>query len=163
MSCHSPRRETVLRDLGPMPKEGEHFLRQGLRGLLQSQELCDVALVSSGGAAFPAHRAVLAASSPQLRARVAHVKIQADGLPAIQLDVQHSEAVKALIDCVYGTEGENCDGCYNPSSEEANRDVLALARLFELPALEDRVISTCIALVGAELDDGKSVGSVEHV
>ncbi|CAL1132532.1 unnamed protein product [Cladocopium goreaui] len=126
-------------DLGPMPKEGEHFLQQGLRGLLQSQELCDVALVSSGGAAFPAHRAVLAASSPQLRARVAMLdyKIQVDGLPALQLDVQHSEAVKALIDCVYGT-GENCDGCYNPSSEEANRDVLALARNFELSALEDR-------------------------
>mmetsp|Transcript_30413 Transcript_30413/g.37307 ORF Transcript_30413/g.37307 Transcript_30413/m.37307 type:complete len:229 (+) Transcript_30413:27-713(+) len=127
-------------DLGPMPTEGEHFLRQGLRGLLQSQELCDVALVSSGGAAFPAHRAVLAASSGQLRARVAKLdcKIQVDGLPALQLDVKHSEAVKALIDCVYGTEAENCDGCYNPSSEEANRDVLALARHFELPALEDR-------------------------
>jgi len=127
-------------DLGPMPKEGEQFLRQGLRGLLQSQELCDVVLVSSGGATFRAHRAVLAASSPQLRACVAQLdpKNQVEGLPALELQVQHSEAVKALIDCVYGAEGENCDGCYNPSSEGANRDVLALARHFQLPALEDR-------------------------
>ncbi|CAK8999627.1 unnamed protein product [Durusdinium trenchii] len=125
-------------DLGPMPKEGERFLLQGLRGLLECQELCDVVLVSRGGAAFPAHRAVLAASSPQMRARVAQPTEQVDGLPAIQLEVEHSEAVKALIDCVYGTEGEDCDGCYSPSSEAANRDVLTLARQFELSALEDR-------------------------
>ncbi|CAE7699841.1 Nampt, partial [Symbiodinium sp. CCMP2456] len=89
-------------DLGPMPSnECREDLLQGLRELLTSRELCDVALVAAGGQAFPAHRTVLAACSPALRARISKLNsasLQADGLPVISLDVKHSEAVKALVD-----------------------------------------------------------------
>eukprot|EP00437_Effrenium_voratum_P019861 CAMPEP_0181460182 /NCGR_PEP_ID=MMETSP1110-20121109/33208_1 /TAXON_ID=174948 /ORGANISM="Symbiodinium sp., Strain CCMP421" /LENGTH=234 /DNA_ID=CAMNT_0023584723 /DNA_START=47 /DNA_END=751 /DNA_ORIENTATION=- len=129
-------------DLGPMPSnECREDLLQGLRELLTSRELCDVALVAAGGQAFPAHRTVLAACSPALRARISKLNsasLQADGLPVISLDVKHSEAVKALVDSVYGIGAAESDRQYSPSSEAANMDVLKLAREFDLPALEDQ-------------------------
>ncbi|CAE7447781.1 Nampt [Symbiodinium pilosum] len=134
----------IFDDLGPMPtSECREGLLHGLRDLLTSKELCDIALVAAGGEAFPAHRTVLAACSPALRERLSKLHAaspQADGLPVIALDVKHCEAVKALIDSVYGSSAAESDRPYNPSSEAANLDVLKLAREFELPALEDQAL-----------------------
>lgn len=136
-------------DLGPMPSENNRgSLLSGLRGLLDRRELCDVALVAAGEV-FPAHRAVLAASSKAFRERLPKLGStgcvkDAGGLPALRLDdVTHPEAVQALLNCVYGADvQEGDDGVteykYSPSSEEANRDVLRLARDFGLMALEDQ-------------------------
>mmetsp|Transcript_39109 Transcript_39109/g.72899 ORF Transcript_39109/g.72899 Transcript_39109/m.72899 type:complete len:234 (+) Transcript_39109:51-752(+) len=129
-------------DLGPMPTSEKHeVLMPGLRALLASRELCDLALVATGGEAFPAHRTVLAACSPGFRERIVKLSSsspKADGLPAISLDVKHSEAVEALIDSIYGLNTAESERRYNPSSEAANKDVLKLAREFDLPALEDQ-------------------------
>eukprot|EP00930_Biecheleria_cincta_P039963 TRINITY_DN2741_c0_g2_i1.p1 TRINITY_DN2741_c0_g2~~TRINITY_DN2741_c0_g2_i1.p1 ORF type:complete len:245 (-),score=57.99 TRINITY_DN2741_c0_g2_i1:93-827(-) len=132
-------------DLGPMPEDDNRgFLLKGLRSLLDNKELCDVALMATGGEAYPAHRAVLAASSHVLRERLPKPWDssceQAQDLPVLRLDVKHPEAVKALLDCVYGVENEEgvSSHCYNPSSEAANHDVLRLARDYRLPALEDQ-------------------------
>jgi len=137
-------------DLGPMPVEdGTNMLLAGLRGMLERKELCDVALVASGGEVYPAHRAVLAASSQTFRERLAkpavggscegQVWTEAQGLPALMLSVKHPEAVKALIDCAYGIDAtQGKEPVYSPSCEAANKDVLRLARDFGIPALEDQ-------------------------
>jgi len=137
-------------DLGPMPNEDSRaFLLSGLRSLLDRREFCDVALVAAGGESFPAHRAVLAASSTAFRERLPKLGAakpsaceEAHGLPVLRLDVQHPEAVSYLLDCVYGADAKeddmNAEHSYNPSSEEANLDVLKLARELGIPALEDQ-------------------------
>jgi len=133
-------------DLGPMPTEdGTNTLLAGLRGMLERKELCDVALVASGGEVYPAHRAVLAASSQAFRERLKPggsegVWTEAEGLPALMLSVKHPEAVKALIDCAYGADAatQGKEPTYTPSCEAANKDVLRLARDFGIPAFEDQ-------------------------
>lgn len=50
-------------------------------------------------------------------------------------DITHSEAVRAMLDCVYGAVGGKE---YSPSSEDANRDVLRLAQQFQLIPLQDQ-------------------------
>eukprot|EP00440_Ansanella_granifera_P065087 gb/GFBE01070577.1/.p1 GENE.gb/GFBE01070577.1/~~gb/GFBE01070577.1/.p1 ORF type:complete len:243 (+),score=59.51 gb/GFBE01070577.1/:1-729(+) len=136
-------------DLGPMPNEDNRdFLLSGLRGLLDRRELCDVALVAAGGEVFHAHRAVLAACSPVFREKLPKLGgaaksegyAEAEGLPALRLEVKHAEALKALLDSVYGVDAkEDAESqSYNPSSEAANLDALKLAREFQIYSLEDQ-------------------------
>eukprot|EP00933_Yihiella_yeosuensis_P063625 TRINITY_DN66829_c0_g1_i1.p1 TRINITY_DN66829_c0_g1~~TRINITY_DN66829_c0_g1_i1.p1 ORF type:complete len:249 (-),score=46.26 TRINITY_DN66829_c0_g1_i1:224-970(-) len=140
-------------DLGPMPNESTRgSLLLGLRSLLDKRELCDVALVV-GSEVYPAHRAVLAASSQAFRDKLENdccsnsdsngpVCPEAGSLPFLRLEsVKHPEAVQALLDSVYGTDVKESDkkpASYSPSSEGANRDVLRLARDFGLPTLEEQ-------------------------
>lgn len=51
--------------------------------------------------------------------------------PELRLDIASPEAARALLDLVYGLGSE-----YNIDSEEANTDVLRLARQLDLPGLQ---------------------------
>jgi len=119
----------------------------GLRLLLEKSELCDIILIA-GGQSFLAHRAVLAAVSASFHECLMHVGSSegtsglAGGTDSQSLvlkldDICHPEAVQAMLDCIYGP----CAGApleYNPSTEDANRDVLRLAQRFQVSQLEDQ-------------------------
>mmetsp|Transcript_5730 Transcript_5730/g.17015 ORF Transcript_5730/g.17015 Transcript_5730/m.17015 type:complete len:232 (+) Transcript_5730:2-697(+) len=127
-------------DLGPMPGDDHGGgVVQGLRLMLDRSELCDVVLIA-GGQSILAHRAVLAAVSSsfyecltQLNPSEGH---NSESLVLKLDDISHPEAVRAMLDCIYGPRA-GASAEYNPSSEEANRDVLRLAQRFQILQLQD--------------------------
>jgi len=142
-------------DLGPMPDDefSGRIVMRGLRGLLESGDFCDVELVVAGQT-FMAHRTVLAAASPAFREVLLRLGADAEGLGAapqlegttvaeqntlrVQLvDITHHEAIRAMLNCIYGTGGENAPA-YDPGSEEANLDVLRLAQRFQIAQLQEQ-------------------------
>eukprot|EP00413_Alexandrium_margalefii_P021570 CAMPEP_0204565128 /NCGR_PEP_ID=MMETSP0661-20131031/35291_1 /ASSEMBLY_ACC=CAM_ASM_000606 /TAXON_ID=109239 /ORGANISM="Alexandrium margalefi, Strain AMGDE01CS-322" /LENGTH=245 /DNA_ID=CAMNT_0051572845 /DNA_START=56 /DNA_END=793 /DNA_ORIENTATION=+ len=127
-------------DLGPMPVDDHSGgVIQGLRLLLDRGELCDVVLVA-GGQSLLAHRAVLAAVSSSFHECLTQIGPSEGNNPeslVLKLDdISHPEAVRAMLDCIYGpAEGAQVE--YSPTSEEANRDVLRLAQRFQIAQLQD--------------------------
>jgi len=136
-------------DLGPMPADAHAGgVIGGLRMLLDRSELCDIVLVA-GGQSFMAHRAVLAAVSSSFHECLTQLG-SGHGVPgssasaALELqplalkldDISNPEAVRAMIDCIYGLPA-GAPREYNPSSEDANRDILRLAQRFQIAQLED--------------------------
>lgn len=138
-------------DLGPMPDDPQRgAAMDGLRGLLQRKEMCDVVLLV-GGQSLWAHRVVLAACSPNLRERL--VALDADpaasfataaaagaavppGASVIRLDnISHPEAVQAMLECVYGSCAGDAQGEYTVTTDDVNRDVLWLAQHFQIAQL----------------------------
>lgn len=131
-------------DLGPMPVDAHAgLLMEGLRGLWEKSELCDVELIA-GGQTFLAHRPVLAAVSPSFREclmRLSTVQdVSADAKKTLTLklgDITHPEAVQAMLNCIYGPlTAPNVPTTYSPTNEEANRDVLRLAQRFQITQLQ---------------------------
>jgi len=126
-------------DLGTMPMDEQSGgVIQGLRLLLDHSHLCDVVLVA-GGQSLLAHRAVLAAVSSSFHDCLTQVGSSEGSNPqslVLKLDdISHPEAVRAMLDCIYGPKaGASLE--YNPSSEEANRDVLRLAQRFQILQLQ---------------------------
>eukprot|EP00747_Dinoflagellata_sp_TGD_P168263 gnl/TRDRNA2_/TRDRNA2_194226_c0_seq1.p1 gnl/TRDRNA2_/TRDRNA2_194226_c0~~gnl/TRDRNA2_/TRDRNA2_194226_c0_seq1.p1 ORF type:complete len:354 (-),score=73.87 gnl/TRDRNA2_/TRDRNA2_194226_c0_seq1:103-1107(-) len=128
-------------DLGTLPpfeQFGGSDAITGLRGLLRRGELCDVELLSCGRS-FPAHRVVLAASSPSFReALTSGIIMRSPSCPTLPLSgLSSGEAVEIMLASVYG-EDEGCTAKYNPTSLEVNTDVLRLARQFQLPNLREQ-------------------------
>lgn len=135
-------------DLGPMPiDEKMDGIVEGLRDLVNKNELCDVILVA-GDQSFVAHRAALAAVSPGFHECLMRMGCNEGMMPGlgganakpmvVKLDdVSHPEAVQAMLDCIYGqVSGSSKE--YSPSSEDANRDVLRLAERFQISQLQDQ-------------------------
>lgn len=129
-------------DLGPMPLnalDGQGGIIQGLRLLLDRSELCDVVLIA-GGQSLLAHRAVLAAVSSSFHECLTQLGSSEGSNPeslVLKLDdISHPEAVRSMLDCIYGPSGGSSTE-YNPSSEEANRDVLRLAQRFQISQLQE--------------------------
>lgn len=134
-------------DLGPMPYSSlsTGVAQRGLAALRESGELCDL-VIRVGGQLFLAHRVVLAAASLKMTEYLKDLETSSQDsgatvpgarLPTVELqldDVSHPEAVRAMLDSVYGTPAKD----YCPSSAEANNDVLRLARRFELPRLQEQ-------------------------
>lgn len=139
-------------------------LSDGIRGLYQTCQLFDLS-IHIGTSRFPAHRAVLAALSRTCcelvheAERKAHEAEQCsvgsgqqatqDGTdgkvaasnpgrpiterPKLFLEgVTSEEAVRAFLDIVYGLADD-----YTVSTDEANKDVLRLAKMLDLPFLEN--------------------------
>lgn len=121
-------------------------LARGIKELYQKCQYYDILLVAKGSR-FPAHKVALAAMSGALceQVRKACAKFEAShassaevcesrgSYPELHLpEISSPEAARALLDFVYGLGSG-----YNVSSDEANRDVLRLAKEFELPLLED--------------------------
>jgi len=127
-------------DLGDMPTdELDLGMIRGLRSLLGANELCDVSLVA-GGQTFAAHRAVLAAVSASFHDCLSQLAVH-EISPSKPLvlnfdDVKYPEAVRAMLDCIYGHDNGSSPA-YNPSSGDANRDVLRLAQRFQIQPLVD--------------------------
>jgi len=128
-------------------------LAEGITALYQKCQFYDVFLVL-GSQRFPAHKVALAAISPKLCEQLAEMQsgasapaaVAQDGSqesqpaqspsrhPELQLEgISHAEAVRALLDFVYGLGG----GAYDVSSDEVNSDVLRLAKNFGLSRLQD--------------------------
>eukprot|EP00429_Kryptoperidinium_foliaceum_P064905 CAMPEP_0176066116 /NCGR_PEP_ID=MMETSP0120_2-20121206/32992_1 /TAXON_ID=160619 /ORGANISM="Kryptoperidinium foliaceum, Strain CCMP 1326" /LENGTH=230 /DNA_ID=CAMNT_0017399717 /DNA_START=47 /DNA_END=735 /DNA_ORIENTATION=- len=124
-------------DLGPMapdPFMGKAVI--GLRELWLAKEFCDVDLIA-GGQTFHAHSAALAAASASFHNCLACLSMQLCGSSELMIefeDIRHPEAVQAMLDCIYGSDGVG----YAPSSEAANRDVLILAARFQIEPLRQR-------------------------
>lgn len=143
-------------DLGPMPvDEQAGAIVEGLRGLLEKSELCDVVILG-GGRSFLAHRLALAAASPSLHeyfmqlerdpaaaaadaatAAASGVLVPPGSVVLRIEDVTRSEAVQAMLDCVYGASpGKPRE--YRPSTHAVNREVLLLARRYRISELQEQ-------------------------
>lgn len=143
----------LIVDLGLGPAD-VHLVQlvEGLRGLWEQGELCDVTLMA-GGASFPAHQAILAAVSPTFHECLTKVSCEEedpeveDAEPEAKKfkktlvmsldDISHPEAVQAMLDCIYGPKGGQANS-YQPSTEDVNRDVLRLAQRFKIFKLQDQ-------------------------
>lgn len=154
-------------DIGPLAGEAPGKLSEGIRALYQKCQFYDVVLVAAG-MRFPAHQAVLGAMSPRLCEQLRQAARPGDtagaeasvegvvpatgsspqagpvpeprelprGSPELHLQgISSPEAVRALLDFAYGLGSG-----YDVASDAANRDVIRLAKQFELADLEDLAI-----------------------
>jgi hypothetical protein len=117
----------------------EDALSSGLRDLWQRGEFVDVTL-HCAGQTFTAHKAVLASRSSVLKDGLTGTSAQA--APGQRQEIRLSEcanpeAVKFMLDYLYQTDASQWDD-YNPRTQDINRDVLRLARQFQLPGLTER-------------------------
>lgn len=105
-------------------------LGQALCDLHRDGAHCDV-ILTCGGERFPAHRVVLAATSCVWRERLQSV--QDCEVPITE--VSESAAVRLMISFAY--DADSLGTAYDPGSPEVNRDVLILARCFEIAQLSE--------------------------
>jgi len=105
-------------------------LTEGLQELYSRGEFADVE-VACAEQRFKAHRAVLASQSSIFKAFLSSTPPPNEIRPS---DVSNPEAVKIMLDYMYAKE-EKVWGDLNPRTQEINKDVLRLARTFDLPGL----------------------------
>lgn len=127
----------------PSDADGRSALTEGIRSLYQKCQFYDVFLVG-GGNRFPAHMAALGALSLVFREQLVEMraKREAESLEESSADQGHlelhldgvssTEAIRALLDFVYGLAGG-----YAVSSDEANVDVLRMAKHYQIQALQE--------------------------
>jgi hypothetical protein len=124
--------------LGPMQLTPEP-LAKGLQELYRRGEFADVVLICAEQH-FLAHRIVLAAQSEVFKEGLASPP-PANGMRhEIRLsDIANPEAVKFMLSFLYQLDDKEMAD-YNPRTQEINRDVLRLARQFNLPGLTHRAM-----------------------
>jgi len=124
--------------LGPV-KLAPEPLAQGLQELYRRGEFADVVLICAEQH-FLAHRIVLAAQSEAFKVGLASPP-PANGMRhEIRLgDIANPEAVKFMLNFLYQLDDKEMAE-YNPRTQEINRDVLRLARQFNLPGLTHRAM-----------------------
>jgi len=114
-------------------------LAQGLQELYRRGEFADVVLICAEQH-FLAHRIVLAAQSEAFKVGLASPLPQHGLRHEIQLgDIANPEAVKFMLSFLYQLDDKEMAE-YNPRTQEINRDVLRLARQFNLPGLTHRAM-----------------------
>jgi hypothetical protein len=117
----------------------KNALSQGLQDLYRKGEFTDVSL-SCAEQRFLAHRTVLASQSRFFKEAFVAQPLPAPGSRCeIRLDVANPEAVKIMLDYIYMIDEKDW-AAFNPRTQEVNRDVLKLAREFELPGLTDKAM-----------------------
>merc|ERR1719352_1866673 len=124
--------------LGPVQLTPEP-LAQGLQELYRRGEFTDVVLICAEQH-FLAHRIVLAAQSEPFKVGLASPP-PANGMRhEIRLgDIANPEAVKFMLSFLYQLHDKEMAE-YNPRTQEINRDVLRLAKQFNLPGLTHRAM-----------------------
>lgn len=124
--------------LGPTQLTPEP-LAQGLQELYRRGEFADVVLICAEQQ-FLAHRIVLAAQSEPFKQGLMQ-PVPASGMRhEIRLgDIANPEAVKFMLSFLYQLD-DNEMAQYNPRTQEINRDVLRLAKQFQLPGLTHRAM-----------------------
>jgi len=113
-------------------------LGDGMRELYTAGALTDVDLVCCEKR-YPAHCVVLAAQSPVFRQELQTLQPSEGGSrPEIRLqDIHNPEAVKLMIEFLYELDDAEWAE-YNQCTQEINKDVLQLARAYQLSGLTDR-------------------------
>jgi hypothetical protein len=113
-------------------------LGDSLKDLFRAGTLTDIDLTCCEKR-YPAHCVVLAARSPVLKEQIRGILPTAAGSrPELRLqDIHNPEAVKFMLDFLY--EMDDAEWAeYNPRTQDINKDVLMLARIFQLPGLTER-------------------------
>jgi len=114
----------------------------GLLELFRQQECCDVELICAE-VTLLAHKLVLACSSPIFRQGLADATASGDGSARQQVrlaDVCNPEAVTFMLSYMYQIGDIDAWHDYNPKTQEINKDVLRLAKNFELPGLTQKAM-----------------------
>jgi len=121
----------------PPVKIVHDHLGDGLRDLFRRSQLCDMSL-EVAGRTFQVHRAVLAAQSSVFRERLLGQTVGATNISLS--DINNPEAVQFMLDHLYGLDLTDSYEWrdYNPRTQEINKDVLRLAKTFQLPSLTQR-------------------------
>jgi len=118
-------------------KVAQEPLTPGLQELYRRGEFADVAFLCAGQR-FLAHRIVLASQSPVLKESLS-LDLNGAALVEVRLDIPNPEAVKFMLDYMYQLDDSDW-ARYNPRTQMINRDVLCVARQFELPGLANRAM-----------------------
>jgi hypothetical protein len=121
----------------PAPKVAQESLAHGLQDLYRKGEFADIVLICSEQR-FPAHRIVLACQSTVFRDGIS-AQYSTSGQIEIRLEIPNPEAVKFMLDFLYQLDDKDWAE-YNPRTQDINRDVLSLARQFQLPGLTQRAM-----------------------
>lgn len=125
-----------------LPCGNAHYelLAVGLQELYRTGQFADVVFLCAEQR-FHAHRVVLASQSSLFKdALLATPRVAAP--VEIRLDIPNPEAVKIMLDYLYGLD-EKAWAKHIPRTQEINRDVLRLAHQFHLAGLTERT-SACL-------------------
>jgi len=125
--------------LKPSKALAEGVLSKGVQELYRKGELTDVALLCAEQR-FLAHRVVLASQSRFFKEGLSSQQLPGPGMRSeIRLEISNPEAVKIMLDFLYMLdEGEWA--MFNPRTQAVNREVLQLAKQFELPGLTEQAM-----------------------
>jgi len=126
--------------LKPSKQLNGSLLAKGLQQLYRTGEFTDVVLICCEQR-FLAHRAVLASQSSIMKEGLAATPLPGpDMRHEIKLnEVANPEAVKIMLGYMYELE-ESEWAAFNPRTQEINRDVLQLAKQFQLPGLTQQAM-----------------------
>jgi hypothetical protein len=115
-------------------------LGESMKDLYRQGTLTDIDLVCSEKR-YAAHCVVLAAQSPIFRTQIQALLPAANGgRPELRLqDIFNPEALKFMLDFLYEVDDAELAE-FNCRTQEINKDILTLARSFQLPGLTERAI-----------------------
>lgn len=120
-------------------KMEESLLESSMQELYRRGEFTDVVL-RCAEQSYPAHRVVLAAVSPVLKQGFLSNPEPGPGQRSeIRLEVANPEAVKIMLNFCYHLDSQDWAD-FNPRTQAVNRDVLLLAKQFELPDLTQQAM-----------------------
>lgn len=121
----------------PPVKGDQETLAPGLQAFYRTGEYADVAFLCAGHR-FLAHRIVLACYSGVLKESLS-METPTGAQIEVRIDIPNPEAVKLMLDFMYNLD-DNDWADYNPRTQAINRDVLSLARQFQMPGLTHRAM-----------------------
>lgn len=117
----------------------EDALSLGMQDLYRKGEFADVVLLCAEQQ-LPAHRAVLASQSRFFKEAFLTQPMPTGGTRCeIRIEVANPEAVKIMLDYLYMIDEKDW-AIFNPRTQAVNREVLQLARQFELPGLTQKAM-----------------------
>jgi hypothetical protein len=121
----------------PPSKTETEPLSKGLQDLYRKGEFADVLLLCAEQR-FPAHKVVLASQSNVFKEGLSNAPATSAQLE-VRLEIPNPEAAKFLLDYLYQLDDKDYAE-FNPRTQDINRDVLTLAKQFQLPGLTNRAM-----------------------
>lgn len=125
--------------LKPAQTPADDVLSMAMQELYRTGEFTDVSILCAGQT-FLAHRVVLAAQSRCLKEAFLAQPSPGPGMRhEVRLDVANPEAVKITLDYMYMLDEQDW-AKFNPRTQAINRDVLQLAKQFDLAGLTQQAM-----------------------
>jgi hypothetical protein len=121
----------------PVNKTEIEPLSKGLQELYRRGEFADVVLLCAEQR-FPAHKVVLVSQSSVFKEGLSTAPVTGAQIE-VRLEIPNPEAVKFMLDYLYQLDDKDYAE-FNPRTQEINRDVLSLAKQFQLPGLTNRAM-----------------------